>query len=122
MSPVSLSMKGWIPKERAAFFVLPRLTINHFQMEADRQEDWMVTGSDGRSRVDYSWRDSLDEGQWRWGVGLVAGVEVDIWRNVFGYACGGYDWVDAYSWELGPNTIDLDASGVSVSAALGLYL
>lgn len=105
----------WNPMNRVALFVQPAATLNLLDASVSRHE----TFSQGHGAEIASWDDQEDEQAWQFGIGAQIGLQVavtDTWRL---FEAGGYDWVDEYRMDVGPDHIGIDLSGYGAELGIG---
>ncbi len=105
----------WNPMNRVALFVQPAATVNLLDASVSRRE----TLRQGNGAKIASWDDREDEQAWQFGIGAQIGLQVavtDTWRL---FVAGGYDWVDEYRMNVGPDRIGVDLSGYGAELGIG---
>jgi hypothetical protein len=105
----------WEPEGRVAFLVQPALTANLLDADMRRQETFRQPNGTAVA----SWHDSSDKQAWRMGAGVEVGALVALSEQWHVTASGGYEWVDKYSLNAGPDHIRLDLSGYQLEVAIG---
>lgn len=104
-------------------FVNPNISANYVDVDVERNEEFVKIYSDGRTEVLQSWRDEESEGKWRFGVGVIGGLQVNLNETWFATAFGAYDWIEEeVEVPVGPNTITIDPSGYSAGVEIGKKL
>ncbi len=110
------------PNEYINLYCNPNVSIHYVTMDIDRTEQFVAIYSGGQTETLNSWQDNVSEDEWAFGVGVQAGVEVNIKDGWFVGAFGGYDWVDEAEVDIDPNTVTFDPSGYTVGLEFGKKL
>ncbi|MBT3192640.1 MAG: hypothetical protein HN341_08805 [Verrucomicrobia bacterium] len=101
--------------------VTPRVSANYVDVDVSRHETFTRSYSDGSSASLGSWSDRGSEGELIFGAGVTGGVNIEFSNGLFAGAWGGYEWLeDEVSVDVGPNTVDVDASGYVAGAVAGV--
>jgi hypothetical protein len=106
----------WQPAERVALLVQPAITVNMLDAEADRRESFRQAGGTEIA----SWRDHASEQPWKPGVGIEVGAQFALTEKWHLLVAGGYEWVEAYHLDVGPDRVRIDLSGYQLEASVGM--
>ena len=98
-----------------SFQVRPALHLNCIDADIERTE--MLALSNGE--VVGSWRDNGDDSKWRVGAGVDVVAAYDIGRGWGAWVSGGYEWVDKAKFDVGPQSIEIDASAWTLAVGAG---
>ena len=102
---------GW---ERISISLRPVLLLNWIDAEATRTEVLATAAG----KVMGSWTDKADESKFAIGAGADLSVECALDEDWSVWVAGGYEWVDAVSFDAGPQKVELDPSAWTVSAGV----
>lgn len=101
-------------RDRLSVSLRPVLLLNWIELEATRTE--VLATADGR--VTGSWADKADDGKFAVGAGVDLSVECALDEAWSVWVAGGYEWVDAVEFGVGPQKVELDPSAWTVSAGI----
>lgn len=106
----------WIPgAHRFSFLIQPAFTMNLLDVTTQRRETFRKPSGEPVA----SWRDDSDKQTWRAGFGIMAGIQYALSERWTLGANVGYEWVDRYSFNAGPDRVNMDLSGYQGELALG---
>lgn len=103
---------------RSAVAVTPMLTCSRCEADATRTERFVTSSGD----VLNSWSDSSKQRDWIFGAGVQVGLKVYLTSSLFLDVGGAYNWSENQKVDVGPSMVEVDYSGYSANAALGLNL
>ena len=109
----------WQGNGPLSLFLEPFVSCNYLDLSAKRTETFSAVYPDGTSQTLDQWRDEESIGQWLFGVGVSVGGRVDLNEDWFIDASLAMDQTEKADMDVGPNTVEVDPSGYSVSVQVG---
>ncbi|HTI99717.1 MAG TPA: hypothetical protein VL527_12620 [Dongiaceae bacterium] len=101
---------GWAASDKVSFNLRPTVSLNIVDVDVSRNETFGAnSAADHGSSTDVFF-----------GMGVIAGVNVDLGRGFYVGVHGGYEWVsETVDVSVGPNTVSFDGSSFVLGAEVG---
>ncbi len=100
--------------------IRPNVSGNLVDLEVQRTEQFVQAPAQGNQTTLNQWSDHNSHSSFVLGLGVVAGLDVDLGAGFFLGGFAGYDWLsEKASVSVGPNTLRADASGWLVGGVIG---
>jgi hypothetical protein len=111
---------NWAAGRNISFNLRPTISLNVIGLDAQRREAFLQNAPGVGTTVVRRWSDQATEYEVLLGLGIAAGVDLDLGKGFFAGVFGGYEWVaDEATLSIGPNKVSLDANGFVAGAVIG---
>jgi hypothetical protein len=108
--------------EKLKAHLRPMLSLNVLNADVMRTEDYVTTPTGGASTTGAHFSDHSNSVGAQFGMALMGGLDVDLGRNCYFGASGGYQYVvKPFHVAIGPDTLTLDPSGWEIALVLGKH-
>ena len=108
----SLGPKIGLENRGVSVYLRPTVSLNIVDANVQRTEVFIQNLAAGGSAVLGKWSDQAERQQIFFGLGAVGGANFDLGKGFYAGVFGGYEWVsESLKVTVGPNTLQLDASG-----------